>query len=223
MRFLPVFLLLLALSFIPLTLAAPSYNVKFVVVGLPFNTMWEVTVNGTAYYTYNGTIVVDLSPGSYRWSAPGQIAGGTGTVYRASISSGTLSVPSQALVKVVYLPYYQVNFTSGSGGWVYPSGSRWYEGGSTVKVSAKASTGYRFYKWVSSAPFIVFLNDSLPNTTVVISGSGYVEAIFKPTFPYWVLVIVILIVGAAAGASYGAWKSRKRRVEREKKRAKRRR
>ncbi len=205
--FLLVFLLLL----VPFALSAPSsYQVKFEVEGLPSGTMWEVTVNGTTHYVYTnytGLITVNLTSGSYHWSAPPQISGGPGTVYRAQVANGTISVPSQTLVVVKYLPYYQVNFTSGGGGSVYPSGSSWYEAGSALKISAKPSSGYRFYKWVSSVPFIVFTNDSLPNTTAVISGSGYVEAVFKPVspIPYWaVAAAVVLIIGAVVGALYAS-------------------
>ena len=88
-------------------------------------------------------------------------------------------------------------------------------------MSAKASTGYPSYRWISSVPFVVFLNDSLPNTTAVISGSGYIEAISKPTFLCWILTAVALISGRQ-GAAYGALTSRKRRAkeEKEKKRVK---
>jgi len=48
---------------------------------------------------------------------------------------------------------------------------------------------------------------------VAISGSVYTEAIFKTTFPHWILTAVALISGTAAGAAYGALKSRKRRAK----------
>jgi len=67
-------------------------------------------------------------------------------------------------------------------------------------MSAKASTGYPSYRWISSVPFVVFLNDSLLNTTAVISGSIYTEAISKPTFPHWVLTAVVLISGRQRGS-----------------------
>ncbi|WP_449462575.1 hypothetical protein PQ610_00535 [Tardisphaera miroshnichenkoae] len=228
MRYLVACLFFLLFALMPGALSLPStYQVKFEVYGLPSGTLWEVTVNGTTHYVYTnytGVITVNLTSGSYAWSAPPQVSGGPGTVYRASVANGTVAVPSQALIKVQYIPYYQVNFTSSAGGSVYPSGSSWYEAGSALKISAKPSPGYRFYQWVSSAPFIVFTNDSLPNTTAIISGSGYLEAIFKPVFPipYWVLAVaVVLIGGIAAGAIYASRRGKGQKVAKKKKVARR--
>ncbi len=68
-----------------------TYNVSFVESGLPSETSWSVTLNGTASSTTSSTILFAVANGTYPWSV-GSVAG-----YTANVTAGTVVVEGSAV------------------------------------------------------------------------------------------------------------------------------
>jgi len=73
-----------------------------------------------------------------------------------------------------------------------------------VTAVAKPSSGYGFYQWVSSTPFLAVLDPNSTQTTVVVSGTGTVTAVFRSVLPFplqWLYagIAVLIAIGAYAG------------------------
>jgi hypothetical protein len=154
------------------------YNVTFVELGLPPNTLWSVTLNGTTKSSSNSAITfIGLPAGTYSWSVSTPISGGVGVRYLASSAGGTLSVPSSTSVSVSYYEQFYVTLQSTPGGTVSNSGG-WYDANSTLSITATASSGYRFYAWSSSTPLISITNASSPSTMIRIGAPGTITARF---------------------------------------------
>jgi hypothetical protein len=126
--------------------------VTFTESGLPAGTSWSVTVNGQQVASTNSSFTVDEQNGSYTFTLPSSIPGGSGIRYLASSSAGTFLVGTVAVVvSLSYLPQYQLSSSAGplDGGSVYPGGN-WFDARSMVSLSALASPGYEFESWSGS-------------------------------------------------------------------------
>jgi len=201
---------------LPLAAAAsPSSNlsVTFQEQGLPQGLTWAVTLgnrtqlayvpNVTSSVTFNG-----LAPGSYRWNVTPVVWAGQEERYVPLQVQGNVTASrASPTVIVKYVGEFSVKFTSSGGGSVSPSGTAWYEEGQAVTAAAKPSSGYVFYQWVSSTPFLAVLDPNSTQTTVVVSGTGTVTAVFRSSLPFplqWLYAGVAALIAIGAYAGYRA-------------------
>jgi len=162
----------------------PGYPVTFQETGLPAGSLWSTTFNGQQKSTTNGTIVfTNIQTGSYPWSTSSSVSCGTGCQYYAPTSSGTLSVSGATNQQVTYGTQYYLTMQA-SGGSVSPSSS-WYASGSTVGISASASSGYVFSSWSGSGTGSY--SGTSPQATVTMSSAITETASFTqvPQSYYW--------------------------------------
>jgi len=156
-------------------------TITFIENGLLPGTNWSVTFNGvTNSSTANSITFTGVLPGNYTWNASSIIAVGSGTRYAAQTSSGAISVPTTSSVGISYVEQYSVTVGSTAGGNTSPSGTSWYNAGSTVGITATPASGYRFLGWSSSpGSSISISNSSLASTQMTVNGPGTVTAQFK--------------------------------------------
>jgi len=162
---------------ITVTFSLITYTITFTENGLPSGTLWALTFNGVTSSSTSNSISYTVLAGTYSWNTTSIIAVGNNTRYIASSSSGTIIVPASTSVTISYIKQYSITVQSTAGGSTSPSGTSWYNSGSTVNIVAIPASGYRFYKW-SSSPSISISNSSLSNTTMTVNGPGTVKAQF---------------------------------------------
>jgi hypothetical protein len=162
---------------ITVTFSLITYTITFTENGLPSGTLWALTFNGVTSSSTSNSISYTVLAGTYSWNTTSIIAVGNNTRYIASSSSGTIIVPASTSVTISYIKQYSVTVQSTAGGSTSPSGTSWYNSGSTVNIVAIPASGYRFYKW-SSSPSISISNSSLSSTTMTVNGPGTVKAQF---------------------------------------------
>jgi YVTN family beta-propeller protein len=159
--------------------AIKTYTVTFTESGLPAGTQWSVTFNGlTKSSTSNNITFTDVFAGNYIWNANSIIASGNGTRYIAQASSGTISVPTELSVSLHYVKQYRVTIQPTPGGNTSPSGTFWYNAGSTINLTAIPAPGYEFVGWETNSS-ITFTNSSSATTHAVINSPGTIVALFK--------------------------------------------
>ena len=177
------------------------YTVTFTETGLPSGTPWSVTFNGlTRSSTANSITFTGVLPGNYIWNASSII--GSGTRYLAQTSSGTISVPTVSSVSLYYVKQYSVTVQSTAGGSTSPSGTFWYNAGSTVNITAIPTLGYKFAGWETNSS-ITFTNSSSATTNAIVNSAGTIVASFKAvtsstqpsyTIEYVATAVVVVIV-----------------------------
>jgi len=165
---------------ITFTAVAPSaYTVTFTESGLPTGTSWSVTLNGlTRSSTSNSISFTGVLAGSYAWNASSTIAVGSGTRYVAQTSSGTIGVPTVSSISLHYVEQYSVTVQPTAGGSASPSGTSWYDAGSTLSVTAIPTSGYKFAGWETNSS-ITFANSSSATTNAIVDSAGTIVASFK--------------------------------------------
>jgi len=156
-----------------------NYTITFTELGLPAGTQWSVTFNGsTRSSTASNITFTGVPAGNYTWNATSIIAVGSGTRYVAQTSSGTISVPTASSVSLHYVKQYMVTVQPTAGGSTSPSGTSWYDAGSTVTITAVPAPGYEFVGWETNSS-ITFTNSSSATTNMTVNSAGTVVALFK--------------------------------------------
>ena len=159
--------------------AIETYTVTFTESGLPPGTQWSVTFDGlTKSSTSNSITFTGVLVGNYTWNVSSIIAVGSGTRYVVQTSSGTISVPNVLSVSLIYVKQYRVTIQPTAGGSTSPSGTFWYNAGSTIKITATPAPGYEFVGWETNSS-ITFTNSSSATTTAIINSPGTIVALFK--------------------------------------------
>jgi YVTN family beta-propeller protein len=159
--------------------ATETYTVTFTESGLPAGTQWSVTFNGlTKSSTTSSITFTGVPAGNYTWNVSSIIAVGNGTRYVAQISSGTISVSNASSVSISYVKQYRVTIQPTAGGSTSPSGTFWYNAGSTVNITAVPAPGYEFVGWETNSS-ITFTNSSSATTNAIINSPGTIVALFK--------------------------------------------
>ena len=159
--------------------AIETYTVTFTESGLPPGTQWSVTFDGlTKSSTSNSITFTGVLAGNYTWNASAMIPVGNGTRYVVQTSSGTISVPNVLSVSLIYVKQYRVTIQPTAGGSTSPSGTFWYNAGSTIKITATPAPGYEFVGWETNSS-ITFTNSSSATTTAIINSPGTIVALFK--------------------------------------------
>jgi len=143
--------------------------------------------SGTHSYT-SGTLVVvnTLASSGYQfssWTSTGSIsidsASSASTIARIN-GAGTVTAN---FVSVQPSQNYQVTFNLGQGGSsMTPTGTQTYSGGSSVPVSAIASSGYQFSSWTSTGT-ISFDSATSVSTIAHVNSAGSITAHFIATQP----------------------------------------
>jgi len=152
--------------------------VTFTESGLPAGTQWSVTFNGLTKSSTSSSITFTGVPaGNYTWNATSIIAVGSGTRYVAQTSSGTISVSNASSVSLHYVKQYRVTIKPTAGGSTSPSGTFWYNAGSTVNITAVPAPGYEFVGWETNSS-ITFTNSSSATTNAIINSPGTIVALF---------------------------------------------
>ena len=185
---------------VAIALSQKTYSLTFTEAGLPTGT-WSVTFNGlTRSSTANSITFTGVLPGNYIWNASSII--GSGTRYLAQTSSGTISVPTVSSVSLYYVKQYSVTVQSTAGGSTSPSGTFWYNAGSTVNITAIPTLGYKFAGWETNSS-ITFTNSSSATTNAIVNSAGTIVALFKAvpsstqpsyTIEYVAAAVVVVIV-----------------------------
>jgi len=185
------------------TTTTATYTITFTESGLPPGTQWSVTFNGlTNSSTANSITFTGVLAGNYTWNASSIIAVGSGTRYAAQTSSGTISVPTASSVSLYYVKQYSVTVGSTAGGSTSPSGTSWYNAGSTVNITAIPTLGYKFAGWETNSS-ITFTNSSSATTNAMVNSAGTIVASFKAvpsstqpsyTMEYAAAAVVVVIV-----------------------------
>jgi len=159
--------------------ATETYTVTFTESGLPAGTQWSVTFDGlTKSSTASSITFTGVPAGNYTWNATSIIAVGSGTRYVAQTSSGTISVSNASSVSLHYVKQYRVTIKPTAGGSTSPSGTFWYNAGSTVNITAVPAPGYEFVGWETNSS-ITFANSSSATTNAIINSAGTIVALFK--------------------------------------------
>jgi len=163
------------------TQAIETYTVTFTESGLPAGTKWSVTFDGlTKSSTSNSITFTGVLAGNYTWNASSIIVVGSGTRYVVQTSSATISVPNVLSVSLYYVKQYRVTIQPTAGGSTSPSGTFWYNAGSTINITAIPAPGYEFVGWETNSS-ITFTNSSSSATTnAIINSAGTIVALFKP-------------------------------------------
>jgi len=65
-----------------------------------------------------------------------------------------------------------------AGGSTSPSGTFWYNAGSTISITAIPAPGYKFAGWETNSS-ITFTNSSSATTNMTVNSAGTVVALFK--------------------------------------------
>lgn len=167
----------------------PTTSVNFTEAGLPTGTTWGLYFNGIAYTTSAPTLIIHaVAYNSYSWSVWQPIASGTAGEQWVALSynygaiSGSMSVPLQTEQMLLFVPEYQVSYTTSgtSGGSTAPSSTGWYLGNTLIALTATNGTAATFSSWgVTSATNLVLGSSTLPTTFLTIKGPGTVTATFS--------------------------------------------
>ncbi|MEM4839516.1 MAG: hypothetical protein QXX90_02305 [Candidatus Micrarchaeaceae archaeon] len=148
----------------PITETANYYNystITFDISSMSGTSGTVLTVDGTSYAYSSLPVTINVPYGTsvtYSYASP--ISGGTGTQYVFSsltgcgqtASSGTFT-PSQTTctISASYTEqYYLTMAVSPSGDGTVSPGSEWINAGSSVTITATASSGYNFVDWTCS-------------------------------------------------------------------------
>lgn len=165
-----------------------------------FNALSKITVDsdprGSGLVKVDGQLIT--TPVVFTWEegsthlleavSPMDLENGTRYVWYGWSDGGAQShnytVPSyNTTVKAFFKRQYNVTFTVKplGCGTTSPSGSDWYNEGSTIQISAIPNPDYVFKNWFSNTSKITIADPYLPNTNATIDGPGTVTANFTVT------------------------------------------
>lgn len=165
-----------------------------------FNAVSEITVDsdpqGSGFVKVDGQIIT--TPRAFIWEegsthlleavSPINLGNGTRYVWYSWSDGGAQShnyiVPSSnTTVTAFFRRQYNVTFNvkPPSCGTVTPSGSGWYNEGSTVQISATPDPDCVFRNWFTNTPKITIADPNSANTTATINYPGTVTANFTVT------------------------------------------
>ncbi len=171
-------------AFALVSVSTSAYRVAVTETGLPAGTAWQATFEGVTLTSTSSSISFSGVPsGTGGWSVPAVPGSVPGVRYEAAVASGSVAVPSQAAVSVLFAPQYLVSVgvsPAGSGS-VSPSGG-WFDAGSMLSLSAVPSAGYAFVSWSASAGLSVSAPDA-PSVSVNVTTYGTITAAFAPLAP----------------------------------------
>ncbi len=102
------------------------------------------TVNGAIPSTYPTPPV--SGPLTIGWNTTGFPSGSYLAVFEAAVT-GTTTQKSQIVVMIKISQQYKLTLTAGANGTVSPSGTTYYDPGTSVQISATANQGYYFNGW----------------------------------------------------------------------------
>jgi len=111
-------------------------------------------------------------------------------------------VPTVSSVSLYYVKQYSVTVQPTAGGSTSPSGTFWYNAGSTVSITAIPASGYKFVGWETNSS-ITFTNSSSATTNAIVNSAGTIVALFKAvpsstqpsyTMEYVAAAVVVVIV-----------------------------
>jgi hypothetical protein len=125
-----------------------TFNATFNEKGLPANTSWSATVNGTTTGSKTSQIQFSEPSGTYNYTV-NQADAGYGARYNPDMPSGRIVVDlDNVTVNETFTPEFLLNVgvASTGGGTVAPVGG-WLYGGSVVTLSATPDPGYVFLGW----------------------------------------------------------------------------
>lgn len=126
-----------------------TYAVNFRESGLPANSIWNVTLNGTSQTSFLNTITFNEPNGTYPFSVLSPLPNGPGSRYVGSPLLGSVTVKGAAVtVPVAFGEQFTltVKASAAGAGNVTPADG-WYDVNSTVNLTATAALGYRFMGW----------------------------------------------------------------------------
>ncbi|MCI4323585.1 MAG: hypothetical protein L3K03_06155 [Thermoplasmata archaeon] len=160
------------------TVAPLTYALAITETGLPAGTLWSASLpGGTGVSSTSSTISVSGLNGTYLVEIP--IVGGTaGVRYVPGTANNSEPVTGPgASLAVVFTTEFLLSVTSSIGGSVSPSGS-WVDNGSSVSLTATASTGNEFEYWNGTGTGSY--TGTATSTTLLISGPISEVATFEP-------------------------------------------
>jgi hypothetical protein len=157
-----------------------SYTAAFSERGLPSGTTWSVQFNSVTYTSAKSTIYVSgLSGGGYAY--PQVVSVTTGVQYAPTVSYTYLYVPTELSQYFIYEKQYEVTLavSPSTGGSTSPSGSTFYNAGSTFPISAIDAQGYKFSTWTSSSKLDTFGSKTAASTNLTVNATASITAKFK--------------------------------------------
>jgi hypothetical protein len=145
-------------------------NFQFKETGLATGTRWSVLFDEQVAYSTSNTIdFVNISSGSYSWTAMQIISGAeNGMRYVSNVSDGTIQIPSTTIETINYTQEFYLNVTAGQGGSLSEK-SGWYFSGESVTLPIpKPISNFTFSGWVGTG-LGSYTGENI-DETVVISG-----------------------------------------------------
>ncbi len=139
-----------------------------------------------SYASGTGVAVYTLSSSGYQfssWTSTGSITFDSGSSASTIAHIDGAGAVTSNFVSVQPSQNYQVTFNLGQGGSsMTPTGTQTYSGGSSVPVSAIASSGYQFSSWTSTDT-ISFDSATSVSTVAHVNSAGSITANFIATQP----------------------------------------
>jgi hypothetical protein len=179
-----------------ITFTVVTYSVTFTETGLPAETSWSITLNGTTHTSTTSTIGFTIRNGSYAYTA------GTVTDYSISPTHGTASVAGASLtIPIAYaLVTYTITFQETG----LSSGTLWNVtvgaltvSSTTPTISLQEQNGTYTYTTQSAGSNtttgIVVVNGASP-TTVAVQFSSTSSSSGISTMTWFIIVAVIIII-----------------------------
>ncbi|MFG1415210.1 MAG: hypothetical protein AAE986_03515 [Thermoplasmataceae archaeon] len=172
---------------ISLSISSSLATVTFSESGLPANTVWSVTINGSLHTSSTNAITIAVPNGTYAYTVTTPITGSSGTRYADFAPSGSVDVKGVNLTESVSFitQYYLTLSVSPSGSGTVSLTSEWLNASSVVSITAIAQTGYSFSHWNGTGsgsysgtnnPASVTMNGPVQESAV------FVKAYYKITF-----------------------------------------
>jgi hypothetical protein len=134
--------------------------------------------SGSQTYKPGQSVPISATAGSgfrfTNWTVTGTI-----TITDTTSSSTSALINGAGTITANFVPItYNVLFAATGKGTISPAaGSKTYNAGQTIPISANPSSGYSFSNWVSTGS-ITFANAASTSTSATINGNGTITAIF---------------------------------------------
>ncbi len=152
-----------------------KYRITFLEEGLPTGTSWNISTSGTTYRSFNSTIVINESNGTYTYNVI-PIGG-----YHLQNSTGTFTVLGNPLVIVVTfsantynISFYQYNLPRGTRWWINFTNNRSFST-TGVQLNLSMPNGTYYFSlasqnksWVSSNYYM-----HLGEYEIIVNGGGF--------------------------------------------------
>ncbi|MDE1822363.1 MAG: hypothetical protein KGI98_16110 [Euryarchaeota archaeon] len=181
--------------------SVPTVPMTFLESGLPSTTGWSVTLNGVTTSATGANITFNVTQATYSYAIMSPISGGAGVQYvvLSPASSGTLTVTWHQTQAVAYATQYQLTTAAApaGSGTVSPASGSWYTAGSSVTLSAVASTAYAFSAWSCTGTGCYAGTNDPATVTVGSPTTETADFVATPTVP-----VSFVEVGLPAGSSW---------------------